>query len=150
MTTFAREMLCEVVQEVQPLLLAHHEELTPRKDLRRLNPQWKAYALLEQLERYAIFTARDERGALVGYGGFHVVRHLHDADFAMAQNDLFYIVPERRRGTTAMSFLHYCEEQLVALPVRMICYLGCAGNNLLPILHRLGYADEPVMASKYF
>lgn len=146
---FARELLCEVVQEVQPLLVEHWRELTVRKDLRKLNPQWDQYALLEQMGRYVIFTLRDS-GALVGYSAFHVVRHLQDAEFSMAQNDVIYVAPQHRNGIAVRRFLRKCESSLREIPVKMVSYFTSPGNNLAPILRHLGYADEQTMMAKYF
>jgi L-amino acid N-acyltransferase YncA len=146
---FAREYLGKCVQEARPLLEAHHEELTPRKDLRKLNPQWMEYAALEAMNRYAVFTARED-GRLVGYAGFHIIRHLHDRDFTLAQNDVFYLLPEHRRGVTALRYLRYCTDQCKVLPVHQVVFFCSKGNNLAPILHRIGYADEQTMVSLYF
>lgn len=147
MTVFARELLCEVVQEVQPLLIAHYEELTLHKDIVKLDPQWDQYALLEKMERFTVFTARDG-GALVGYSAYFVNRHIHYAGLVHASNDVFYIDPAHRRGTTALRFLRHCEEQLRAQGVKKLMYHCKPSNNFAPILHRLGYADEEVMVGK--
>jgi GNAT superfamily N-acetyltransferase len=147
MVTFAHELLCEVVQEVQPLLQMHYQELTLHKDVVKLDPQWKEYALLEQLGRFLVFTARED-GDLCGYNAFFLTRHLHYAGLTVAQNDVFFLAPDHRRGTTALRFLRYCEEQLRALGADKLVYHAKLSNNFAPILHRLGYADEEVMAGK--
>lgn len=147
MITFDRELLCEVVQEVQPLLDAHYAELTLNKDVVKLDPQWQEYALLEQMGRFVVFTARDD-GVLVGYSAFFVNRHIHYAGLTVAINDVLFLAQSRRRGTTALRFLDFCEEALRAEGVRKLTYHIKFSLDWRPILHRKGYVDEEVMVGK--
>lgn len=147
MISFARELLCEVVQEVQPLLLAHYAELTLHKDVVKLDPQWDYYALLEKMDRFVVITARDD-GKLIGYNAFFVQQHMHYAGLKVAQNDVFWLVEEYRRGTTALRFLRYTEEALKRMDVRKVVYHCKTSNNFAPILRRLGHAEEEVMVGK--
>jgi hypothetical protein len=102
MITFARELLCEVVREVQPLLIAHHDEMQPGMPL---DPDYEQYTLLERLGRFVVFTGREE-GRLVCYSSFHLIRHMQSRQFVQALNDVFYLIPEVRRGITAMRFIN--------------------------------------------
>jgi hypothetical protein len=147
MISFAKELLCEVVQEAQPLLERHYEELTKHKEVVKLDPQWDQYASLERLERFVVFTARDE-GNLVGYNAFFVQPHMHYAGLLVAQNDVFWLCEEVRRGTTALRFLRYSEDALKKMDVRKIVYHCKSSNNFAPILYRLGFADEEAMVGK--
>lgn len=144
MIAFARELLCECVQEAQPLLIAHHREMDPGF---ALDPDYEQYALLEKLGRFAVFTGRDD-GRLVCYSAFHLIRHLQSKAFAQAVNDVFYVDPEVRRGITAMRFVNYCGDALKAEGARQVVYFCSPHNNLAPILHRLGYADAQTMVAK--
>lgn len=147
MVSFTREVLCEVVQEIQPLLEMHYDELCLNRDRVALDPQWDQYLLLERLGRLAIFTARDD-GRLVGYSAFFVQQHMHYAGLLTAQNDVFYLVQEHRRGTTALRFLRYTEQALKDLGAHKVIYHCKLSNQFAPILHRLGFADEEVMVGK--
>lgn len=144
MIVFGRELLCEVVQEVGPLLQAHHAEMGSNMPL---DPDWQQYTLLEQMGRFLIFTGRDD-DKLVAYNAFHLIRHLQSRQFTQAMNDVFYVAPEVRRGITAMRFLNYCDGQLTAEGARQIVYFASPHNNLAPLLHRIGYADRQVMVAK--
>lgn len=147
MITFARELLCECVQEAQPLLELHYRELCLHRDVIQLDPRWEEYALLERLERFVVFTARED-GRLVGYSAFFVTKHLHYAGLVHAQNDVLFVEPAARRGTTALRFLAFCEEQLRAAGVRKLTYHIKFNLDWRPLLHRRGYADEEVMVGK--
>jgi hypothetical protein len=144
---FASELLCEVVQEVQPLLQMHWEELTRNKEIAKLAPMWEEYAALEQMGRFVVFTARDD-GKLVGYNAFFINKHIHYAGMTLAQNDVFFLVPDHRRGTAALRFLRYCEDQLRELGAMKLTYHCKTVNNFAPILHRLGFADEELIVGK--
>jgi hypothetical protein len=138
-TVFARELLCECIEEMQPLLAQHHREIM--LEHYALDPRWEDYALLERMQRYALFTARD-RGALVGYAGFYVDRHMHSLQFVHARNDVFYIVPSKRATPMALGFLRYCRRQLKAQGARYIGF-ECSQRNLLaPILQAIGFQPE--------
>jgi hypothetical protein len=89
-----------VVEDVQPLLALHYEELTLNKERVKLDPMWERYAQLEASHRDAlqIFTARDD-GALVGYAAFFVQPHLHYRALFPAINDVIFVHPQRRNST---------------------------------------------------
>lgn len=147
MTVFASELLCEVVQEVQPLLVEHYDELTIGKHLIKLDPQWQEYALLEQLGRFVVYTARED-GKLIGYSAYFITRHLHYAGLIHAQNDVLFLQREHRRGTTALRFLDHCEQQLRGKGVQKLTYHIKFSLDWRPILHRRSFVDEEVMVAK--
>lgn len=147
MITFQQELLCEVVQEVQPLLDLHYRELCLHRDVIELDPQWREYAILEQMGRFVVFTARDD-GRLIGYNAFFLNKHMHYGGFTVAQNDVLFLHPEQRRGTTALKFLDDTEARCKALGAQKITYHIKLALDWRPILHRRGYADEEVMCAK--
>lgn len=144
---FARETLFDVIEDVEPLLQLHYEELCINRDVVKLAPRWDVYAALEQAGAFVIYTAR-EAGELVGYSAYFVNQNMHYADLTVGMNDVFYIRDDYRRGTTAMRFLKHCEAELKSIGVRKLVYHCKAANNFAPILHRLGFRDEEVMTAK--
>jgi L-amino acid N-acyltransferase YncA len=147
MIVFARELICQVIDEVQPLLEAHYQELTRNKEVVKLEPRWSEYAALERMGCFVVLTARDE-GALIGYNAFFVNPHMHYAALRVAQNDVFYLREDHRRGTTALRFLRWSEQECRAMGAHKLVYHCKLSNKFAPILHRLGYADEEVMCGK--
>jgi hypothetical protein len=144
---FARELLCEVVEEVQPLLEKHYAELTLNQDVVKLDPQWERYALLESLGSLVIFTARDG-GMLAGYNAFFISHHMHYAALKVAQNDVFYVSEDHRKGSAPLRFLRYCEAQLKADGAHKIVYHCKPSNQFANILIRMGFAGEEAMVGK--
>ena len=147
MITFQREPLRAVIDDVQPLLQLHYEEVALHRDVIKLNPRWDQYFLLEQIESFAVYTARDD-GALVGYNAFFVNHHMHYEDLVVAHNDVLFLHPASRRGTTALCFIDYTEQALQALGARKVGYHIKLAHDWRPILHRRGYQDEEVMCAK--
>lgn len=144
---FKRELLFEVMDEVGALLDMHYQELTLHKDVIKLEPQWSQYAALEQMGAFVVFTIREE-GELIGYNAFFLNRHIHYGSFLCAQNDVLYLHPEHRRGTTALRFLDFCETELKTMGAQKIGYHIKFSLDWRPILHRRGYSDEEVMVAK--
>jgi hypothetical protein len=143
---FALETLYDVIDDVQPLLEKHYEELGP-KGIAALNPRWDVYAELERLGFFAVFTARAE-GVLKGYAAFFVQKNMHYADMTVAANDVFFLTDDVRAGMTPAKFLRYIEQQLGGRGVHKIVYHCKTTNNLAPLLNRLGYTTEEAMCAK--
>lgn len=147
MITFRKELLCEVIEEVQPLLERHYTELTRNKEVVKLAPRWAEYAAMEQAGCFTVLTARDDE-KLIGYNAFFVQRHMHYEGLSVAQNDVFWLESDYRRGVTALRFLRFCEDYFRALGVQKMVYHCKLSNNFAPILHRLNFQDEEVMCGK--
>lgn len=150
MVTLAREILFEVVEDVQPLLQAHYEELCLSKDRMALDPMWERYAQLEATDRDAlqIYTARDE-GALIGYAAFFVTAHLHYRAFIPAINDVLFISPVAR-GSTGLRFIRYCEQELARFAQKIVWRVKSGTPMHLLLQHpKLGYALDELAYGKF-
>lgn len=147
MIAFRRELLCEMVAEVDDLLQLHYEELCLNRDRIKLNPMWVEYAALEQMGRFVVYTARDD-GKLVGYSAFFVQKHLHYADLTTAINDVLFVHPDAR-GTTGIRLIKFCESELKALGVHKLIWHAKMETALIPILHRLNYKTEELSLAKF-
>jgi L-amino acid N-acyltransferase YncA len=148
MIEFGTERLYEVAGEADALLRLHYEELTLNKDRVKLDPMWQRYAELERVGVLHVFTARD-RSDLVGYAAFFVQPHMHYADLSAALNDVLFLHPAHRQGTTGIRFLKYCEQQLKALGAHKIVWHAKLDTSLIPILKRLGYITEEISLGKF-
>jgi hypothetical protein len=144
---FSRELLCEVVEEVQPLLEAHYRELTLNQDVVKLDPQWEKYAALEATGAFVVYTAR-EGERLCGYSAYFVTQHMHYAALKVAQNDVFYVTEDKRKGMVPIRFLRYCEAQLKADGAHKIVYHCKPQNQFANILIRMGFSGEEAMVGK--
>lgn len=145
--SYAKECLCDVINEVEPLLRLHYDELTHHKELIKLDPDWEQYAELEHAGRFHIFTARDD-GGLVGYSAFFLIpRHIHYKGLVVAQNDVLYLHPDMRNGMPGIRLIKNSHNGMKALGGQKILWHCKHSNNLKQILLRLfpEYRDEESM-----
>jgi hypothetical protein len=109
---FARETVASVIEEIQPLLRAHWEEIAHWPDI-EFKPALDRYQQLESVNFLRIYTARDE-GALVGYAIYVVATGLHSSSTLQAEEDCFYISPAARSRQPWMPLLSLAEASLKA------------------------------------
>lgn len=147
MIDLKQELLCEAVEEMQPLLELHYQELTCHKDQIKLEPDWKRYAELEQQGVFVLFTAR-EHGHLVGYSAFFLTPHIHYAQTRVAINDVLFLHPDHRKGRTGIKLIRHSEQALKAMGMQKITWHIKFSHDWRTILHRMGYLDEEVSVGK--
>lgn len=143
MMHYSKELLCDVIGEVGPLLQLHYEELTLNKDVVKLDPDWKRYADLEHAGAFHVFTARDDE-KLVGYSAFFLQSHIHYRGLMVAQNDVLYLHPEHRLGMTGVKLIKMSHNGMRAAGADKIIWHCKHSNNLKQLLLRLfpEYRDE--------
>lgn len=144
---YLKECLCDVINEVEPLLQLHYEELTLNKDVVKLDPDWSRYAAMEHAGSFHIFTARDA-GELVGYSAFFLASHIHYRSLVVANNDVLYLHPDHRVGMTGIRLIRNSETGMKALGATKITWHAKYSNHLKQILIRMGYADEEAILGK--
>lgn len=149
MTTFARELLCEVVQEVQPLLELHYRELAKNQERIKLDPDWARYSQMERAGTLLLFTARED-AALVGYSVFFASPHPHYRDLMLVSNDLLFLDAAHRVGRIGVRLMKYCEDQIAALYRGETCITWHAKEQttLAAMLPRMGYGVQDIVFSK--
>lgn len=138
MVDFARERLDDVSEEIKPLLQKHWQEIAVNKDKIKLNPHWGRYRELDESGGIAIYTARDD-GKLVGYFVLFIMNHIHYSDHIFAINDIIFVDPEYRKGTMAIRFLKWCEEDLKGIGVSVIAVNSKEHQPFGKVLERIGY-----------
>lgn len=144
---FATENFSSVFEEIKPLIARHYEEIALYREHVPLAPDWGRYRYMEQTKSLAVYTARDA-GALVGYSVFLLSYHLHYVHTLVAANDILYLAPEHRRGTTGIKLIRHSENDLRRRGVKRIMWHVKCDHDFRAILHRLGYADEEVVVGK--
>lgn len=147
MIEYSKECLCDVVNEVEPLLQLHYEELTLSKDRVKLDPDWERYANMEHAGSFHVFTARDD-GRLIGYSAFFLAKHIHYRSLVVANNDVLYLHPDYRCGMTGIRLIRSSETGMKALGAAKITWHAKYSNDLKQILIRMGYADEEAILGK--
>jgi GNAT superfamily N-acetyltransferase len=111
MITYQQESLVTTKEDARPLLEKHWEEIALNKDTIKLNPDWDAYADLEDAGILKIFTARFD-GNLIGYFVVFVRSHIHYKDNLFAYNDILYLDKDYRKGFTGAKLMKFAEKCL--------------------------------------
>jgi len=111
MITYQQESLVTTKEDARPLLEKHWEEIALNKDTIKLNPDWDAYADLEDAGILKIFTARLD-GKLIGYFVTFVRSHIHYKDHLFAYNDILYLDKDYRKGFTGSKLMKFAEKCL--------------------------------------
>lgn len=107
---FQREQSRHLWPEITPLLEKHYEEIAHHKDI-PLDPDVERYNAMDDAGLLRCFTARD-CGRLIGYAIFITAPHLHYKSTRIANQDVLFLAPEARNGTTAMRFFDFFEGRL--------------------------------------
>jgi GNAT superfamily N-acetyltransferase len=125
--TYQREPWSDALRdEVWPLLQHHWDEVALDKDTVPLDPIWEAYAALDNAKLLVITTAR-AGDLLVGYCTHFIVPNLHYRSLKLADNDIFWLDPEYRRGGVGIKLMQAAE--------RNVRELGCNKITMKEKLH---------------
>lgn len=142
MITFQVERLTdELIDEIEPLIRAHYEEIATDKDVKALDPDWHRYYRMQQLEQLRIVTARDDRrrNLLVGYFATFIIRHMHYQETITALNDVLYLSPELRGSTAAYRLFRVAEADLRELGAHILIIHMKVDYPFRNLLTRLGF-----------
>lgn len=135
------------IQEIQPLLELHYQELTLDKDVMILKPNWDKYRQLLLSNKMAVMGAY-EQDILVGYSVFFLEDHIHYDDNVVAKNDVLFLHPRCRLGITGIKLIKASEEMLMDMNVSKIVWHVKHSRDFRSILYRMGYKDEDVIIGK--
>jgi len=148
MITYQVERFENVIDEVKPLLEAHYKEIALHQDKMQLNPDYKQYQGLQDLDILHIVTVRDE-GILIGYFVSIIVPHLHYKDHVCANNDILFVAKEYRGSMIGIKMFKYAEKELKKLGVSVISLHTKVHADFGTILERIGYEHVEQTYSKY-
>jgi hypothetical protein len=146
--TYKQEILHTVQEEIKPLLEKHWQEIALNQEKIKLNPDWEAYATLEDIGALRIFTAR-EGDILAGYFVTVVHRSLHYKDHLFANNDVIYLLPEHRVGMTGPNLIRFAEKCLKEDGVSLLAVNTKCHKPFDRLLEWLGYNKIESVYSKY-
>ena len=147
MIRYQQESLVTTKEDARPLLEKHWEEAALNKNTIKLNPDWDAYADLEDAGILKIFTARDD-GKLVGYFVVFVRTHIHHKDHLFAYNDLLYLDKDYRKGFTSSKLIKFAERCLREDDVSFLVVSTKRHRPFDALLKWLGYSHIENIYSK--
>lgn len=148
MITYQQESLATCKADAIPLLEKHWEEIALNKEKIKLNPDWKAYADLEDADILKIFTAREDGKKLVGYFVVFVKAHIHYKDHLFAYNDILFVDEDYRKGFTSVRLMKFAEKCLKVDGVEVMVVNTKRHKPFDSLLIWLGYKHVENLYSK--
>lgn len=137
MIAFAVEPLRQAWPEMVVLAEKHWKETQAYRHNQPFNPQMERYAHYADQGFFLQFTVRDE-GKMVGYGGAYVVPSMHTQRL-IAQEDTWYLLPEYRKGWTAMKFFRFMESECKRRGAEEVMLTVPEGIGTGVLCERMGY-----------
>lgn len=148
MITYSVETVVEVKEEMKEINATHYEEIALDKERMKLNPDFDKYQTMENVGALTIITAR-ELGKLVGYWILFVAPHIHYKDTLCAYTDIYYLLPEVRKGMAGVKLLAEGEKILKKRGVKKLFAGDKKHKNLGIIFDRLGWKAVETQYSKW-
>ena len=144
MTTYQRETVAQVLDEIKPLLMKHWEEIAHFKAV-PLDPDYDAYLRAEAQGKLRVFTARKD-GTLVGYSVFFM-GNLHYRSARIATQDILFLLPECR-GFTGYRLIRFSDSELKAEGVEVTYHHVKVAHDFGPLLAHMGYAPVDIIYAR--
>lgn len=135
--TFAFESMESILDEISPLHRAHWNETEEHRHGLPFNPDYKTIFSYERAGRYVLFTLRRD-GRLLGNFSLYLSRSLHTQTLTSKEDTLF-LLPEARKGRTAVRFIAFGERALLRAGVREIRVSVKLVNKAGRLFQMIGY-----------
>jgi len=132
---FQLEPLEPIVRDIFLLAKAQWEELESERKY-PFNPDVKRYLEFNRTGFLRQYTARE--GEIVGQAGMYVSPSMH-SQVLIATEDTWYLKPEYRKGSNALRFLRFVENDLKSIGVQEIHMTSTLANKSGKIMLARGY-----------
>ncbi|EFL84940.1 hypothetical protein HMPREF0326_02269 [Desulfovibrio sp. 3_1_syn3] len=136
--TFQTERFADIWGEVQPLLARHWDEVAAKDITGSLDVDEALYLSMDKADLLHITTARDE-GVLVGYAAYLIYRNHHYRRKLIADADVFFLLPECRKGLLGLHLLRAAESVMRERGVNVIVQKVKASHDCGALFRRMGY-----------
>ena len=140
--------LQDFLDECEPMLADHYEEVAMYTDKIDLDPDYTRYEQAEEADLLRIFTLKDD-GKIVGYNIFFVGAGLHYSSTKYALNDIVYIDPDHRHQEHTVTFFKRCESWLKEEGVQVISYHMKANKTFTGLMEFLEFDHAEHVYTKY-
>ena len=137
MVTYQVESMFGLGKELNELLERHKNEVGFDKS-QPLNIDTITYKALEEQGFMFVVTARKD-GNLIGYAAYFIHHHLHYKHLKMAESDVFFIVPEERKGRVGIELFRKTEQLLKDYGIDYMVNTCKTDHDLSRLFEHLGY-----------
>ncbi len=148
MIVYAVEKWRDAAPEMEPILFQHWKEIALGHDKVPLDIDRDKYNALCDSGILHIVTARDN-GALIGYHVCMVVGHLHYKSTLHGMTDVYFILPEYRKGFTGIRLFKYVEAELKRIGVKKLFTATKKHLDMGKVFEHLGYTATETTYTKY-
>jgi hypothetical protein len=143
------EKWSDVLPEMEPLWPAHYEELSLEKGKSEMAADFSRYSEMEKAEMLHVVTVRSD-GRLVGYHVNILLSHLHYSKAGlMAHTDMYYLMPEFRKGGTGTKMLLAVEQSLLNKGVVKAYTSHKVHQDHSELFKALGWKATDIVYTKY-
>jgi hypothetical protein len=133
-------------EEIRRLLQLHYEEVSLIKNY-PLNPDYSLYMLMDSKDLIKVILCKKDN-QIIGYIVFALSKHLHYQDCLVANEDIYFLMPEYRQGRTGIRMFKFAEEYLKSINVDMIKYSTKVHLDKSSIFEYLGYENTEKVFTK--
>lgn len=134
---YAKELLEEHWADFFYLAQEHWKETEGYRHSQQLNPSFKRYVGYEKCGFLHYFTARDGI-KIAGHCLMYISPSMHTQEL-IATEDVWFMLPEYRKGRNAFRLYEFVEEELRNKNVVEISMTAKTVNSVNSLLERLGY-----------
>lgn len=132
---------------LQPLLEQHVEEITTRKDLMVLAPDWPRYESAEDAGAlFMLYAWVDDQ--LAGYSCNFIGQHLHYMGLRYAHNDVLFLAKPYRAGRAGAALIAATENVARSRGAKVISWHSKPDTALHALLPRIGCKVQDVIWMK--
>lgn len=148
MISYQEEKYEDILEEILELYPLHYEEVGMDKEHIPLDPDIDQYIALEKADILHLLTVRDD-GKLIGYHKAFICDHIHFKSTKVAYTDLYFLLPEYRKGFIGVNLFKILEGKLKSLGVKKIYTMTKVKKDNSALFDRLGYVKAEYAYTKY-
>jgi len=146
--TYQVEDYEDILEELTELYPLHYDEVGMDKEHIKLEPNVDAYRRLRSNGALYIVTVRDG-DKLVGYHKIIVSYHLHFKSLKAAYTDLYFLLPEYRKGFVGINLFKFSEEEMKKIGVKKLYTMTKVKKDNSALFQRLEYVQAEYAYTKY-
>lgn len=137
-----------LIDEIDPLLCSHYDELALDQSNVPLAPMWDRYFAIQENNELLIVTCRDDE-VLIGYFVGFISKSLHYETCLTCSMDIFYVAKEHRKGSLGIRLFKYVERELRSRKVQRWFVGSKVHADASKLFERLKFSKIEVYYSKW-
>jgi len=151
LTTYAHEPLAWLIRDgVVEITKRHWQEIALDKEDVPLDTDWRKYQALEDSGSWRAFAARRD-GRVIGYITYFIDFHVRYRTTRYVEADVFFVLPEYRKGTGAGLAMFRAFMQALPKPCKLLVNekITFQDGRVGRLLEHLGMKPIEVVYSKF-